>query len=97
MLPRPATTWTRGGFSSLAPCRRGDRLVWPGASAEPSSPRVPGALADLGPVQEFAGDASRPAFDPMVNHPVGWELRPRWLTGLRERAHTGSRAGRGTS
>jgi hypothetical protein len=124
MLPRPATTWTRGGFSSLAPYRCGDRLVWLGAWAEPSSPRVPGALADLGPalaagplrfvlrtgredgrwcdsavltVREVADDAPRPSFDPMVNHPVGWELHPRWLTGLRERAYTGSRAGRGTS
>jgi hypothetical protein len=45
-------------------------------------------------LQEVAEDAARPAFDPMVNHPVGCELRPGWLTRLRESAYRGSRAGR---
>jgi hypothetical protein len=119
MLPRPATTWTGGAYSSLAPYRRGDRLIWLGAWAEPSSPRPAAALADLEPslaaaplrfvlrtgredgrwcdsavltLKEIAGDA--PAFDPMLNHPVGLELHPRWLSRIRERAYAGSRAGR---
>ncbi|OKK01020.1 hypothetical protein [Amycolatopsis sp. CB00013] len=45
-------------------------------------------------LHEVDQDASRPAFDPMLNAPPGWELRPRWLTGLRERAYEGSREGR---
>lgn len=45
-------------------------------------------------LHEVDQDASRPAFDPMLNTPPGWELRPRWLTGLRERAYEGSREGR---
>jgi hypothetical protein len=121
MLPRAATTWTGGGYSSLMPYRRADRLVWLGAWAETSSPRVPSSLTDLalalsaGPlrfvlrtgredgrwcdsavlaVRQVVGEAPRPAFDPVLNHPAGWEPYPAWLTGLRERAYAGSRAGR---
>ncbi|MGW5704532.1 hypothetical protein [Amycolatopsis japonica] len=53
--------------------------------------RKPCATLTLHEVDE---DAPRPAFDPMLNAPPGWELRPRWLTGLRERAYEGSREGR---
>ncbi len=42
----------------------------------------------------LAGDAERPAFDPMLHHPPGWRLAPRWLAWVRERAYVGSRAGR---
>ncbi|MEU8639469.1 hypothetical protein AB0C38_45380 [Amycolatopsis sp. NPDC048633] len=45
-------------------------------------------------LREVAGDAARPAFDPVTNHPAGWELHLRWLAGLRVRAYAGSRAGR---
>ncbi len=44
MLPRPAAAWTRGAYSSLAPYRRADRLVWLGAWAEASSPRIEASL-----------------------------------------------------
>ncbi|GAA5117479.1 hypothetical protein GCM10023339_28390 [Alloalcanivorax gelatiniphagus] len=37
----------------------------------------------------------RPAFDPVLHPPVGWELGPAWLASLRERAYIGSRAGQG--
>jgi hypothetical protein len=121
MVPRAATTWTGGGYSSLVPYRRADRLVWLGAWAETSSPRVPASLADLGSalvtgplrfvlrtgredgrwcdsavltVRRVLGDAPCPAFDPVRNHPAGWDLHPRWLAGLRERAYAGSRTGR---
>ncbi|MFD5244289.1 hypothetical protein ACFWIW_07085 [Amycolatopsis sp. NPDC058340] len=53
--------------------------------------RKPCATLTLYEVDE---DAPRPAFDPMLNAPPGWEPRPRWLTGLRERAYEGSREGR---
>ncbi|QXV62855.1 hypothetical protein [Amycolatopsis sp. TNS106] len=45
-------------------------------------------------LHEVDDDSPQPAFDPMLNLPPGWELRPRWLTGLRERAYEGSRKGR---
>jgi len=44
LLPRPAAAWTRGAYSSLVPYRRADRLVWLGAWAEASSPRIPASL-----------------------------------------------------
>jgi hypothetical protein len=44
MLPRPAATWTRGAYSSLMPYRRADRLVWLGAWAAASSPRIEASL-----------------------------------------------------
>ncbi|MFB9685061.1 hypothetical protein [Amycolatopsis plumensis] len=44
MLPRPAPAWTRGAYSSLVPYRLGDRLVWLGAWAEASSPRIEASL-----------------------------------------------------
>jgi hypothetical protein len=118
MLPRPAPSWTRGGYSSLAPYRHGDRLIWLGAAAEPSSPRLGASLGELAPalplrfvlrtgrqdgrwcdsaelvLREVGADAPRPAFDPMTNHPAELALHPRWLTELRDRAYTGSRAGR---
>ncbi|MDT7803151.1 MAG: hypothetical protein QOI78_6584 [Actinomycetota bacterium] len=121
MVPRAAKTWTGGGYSSLVPYRRADRLVWLGAWAETSSPLVPASLADLRSalmsrplrfvlrtgredgrwcdtavlsVRQLIGDASRPAFDPVTNHPAGWELHPQWLAGLRKRAYAGSREGR---
>ncbi|UMP04666.1 hypothetical protein [Amycolatopsis sp. EV170708-02-1] len=53
--------------------------------------RKPCATLTLREVDE---DAPRPAFDPMLNAPPGWEPRPRWLTALRERAYEGSREGR---
>ncbi|WP_410646621.1 hypothetical protein [Amycolatopsis sp. cmx-4-54] len=45
-------------------------------------------------LHEVDDDSPRPAFDPMLNPPPGWELRPGWLTELRERAYEGSREGR---
>ncbi|MFE6612477.1 hypothetical protein [Amycolatopsis sp. NPDC057786] len=45
-------------------------------------------------LREVDDDSPRPAFDPMLNPPPGWELRPGWLSGLRERAYEGSREGR---
>lgn len=45
-------------------------------------------------LHEVDEDSPRPAIDPMLNPPPGWELRPGWLTGLRERAYEGSREGR---
>ncbi len=45
-------------------------------------------------LREVAEDSSRPAFDPMLHPPRGWEPRPGWLAGLRERAYEGSREGR---
>ncbi|EME62671.1 hypothetical protein [Amycolatopsis decaplanina] len=53
--------------------------------------RKPCATLTLHEVDE---DASRPAFDPMLHPPRGWEPRPGWLAGLRERAYEGSREGR---
>ncbi|HEY3482951.1 MAG TPA: hypothetical protein VGL02_29065, partial [Streptomyces sp.] len=53
MLPRPATAWTRGAYSSLVPYRRADRLVWLGAWAAESSPRVDASVAALAPVLRF--------------------------------------------
>jgi hypothetical protein len=118
LLPRPAATWTGGGYSSLVPYGRGDRLIWLGAWAAASTPRLAASLDELAPalplrfvlrtgrqdgrwcdsaeltLREVAGDAPRPAFDPVVNRPAELELRPRWLAGVRERAYTGSRAGR---
>jgi hypothetical protein len=34
------------------------------------------------------------AFDPLVHHPHGWVLGPRWVARLREAAYVGSREGR---
>ncbi|MBE1574739.1 hypothetical protein ACFORH_37550 [Amycolatopsis roodepoortensis] len=45
-------------------------------------------------LDEVDDDSPRPAIDPMLNPPPGWELRPGWISGLRERAYEGSRAGR---
>ncbi|SFW85966.1 hypothetical protein [Amycolatopsis australiensis] len=44
MLPRPATSWTRGAYTSLVPYRRADRLIWLGAWAEETSPRIEASL-----------------------------------------------------
>jgi len=53
--------------------------------------RKPCATLTLHEVDE---DSARPAFDPMLHRPRGWEPRPGWLAGLRERAYEGSREGR---
>ncbi|RSN13626.1 hypothetical protein DMC63_27030 [Streptomyces sp. WAC 05977] len=45
-------------------------------------------------LDEVDDDSPRPAIDPMLNPPPGWEPRPGWISGLRERAYEGSRAGR---
>jgi hypothetical protein len=116
MLPRPAASWTGGGYSSLVPYRRADRLVWLGAWAEPASPRLEASLeavraaGGLGFVLRTGREDGRwgdsavltltgaggdaPAIDPMLHRPEGLDLAPAWLAELRERAYTGSRAGR---
>ncbi|WP_410597035.1 hypothetical protein [Amycolatopsis sp. lyj-23] len=53
MLPRPSAAWTRGAYCSLMPYRRADRLVWLGAWAAESSPRIEASLAAAGATRRW--------------------------------------------
>lgn len=92
LVARPEET--RRAEASLSALRRliaDDPLRFTLEAVSADGIRRPCAALTL---QEVADDAARPAFDPMVNHPAGCELRPGWLTRLRESAYQGSRAGR---
>lgn len=72
---------------SEAPLRFELQLVSFGGTPEPAG------TVTLTRVQDVPND-DQPAFEPVVHHPPGLTLRPKWLAQVRSSAYRGSRSGR---
>lgn len=102
LLPWPARRWSRARYGSLLPYRHNGSLVWLMASPDGADPPrrftiLASRHAEWRPVARLTVGSpvtDHPTFDPMLNHPPGIELAPRWIARLREAAYAGSRRGR---